>query len=47
MLASAVFVFAAAALLLALLWALQRRLIYLPFPSDVPPATTLLPGARR
>jgi fermentation-respiration switch protein FrsA (DUF1100 family) len=46
MLASAVFVFAAAALLLALLWALQRRLIYLPFPSDVPPATTLLPGAR-
>ena len=46
MVAAAVFVLAAAALLLALLWALQRRLIYLPFPADVPPAATLLPGAR-
>jgi alpha-beta hydrolase superfamily lysophospholipase len=46
MLAAAVFVLAAAALLLALLWALQRRLIYLPYPADVPPAATLLPGAR-
>ena len=46
MLAAAVFVLAAAALLLALLWALQRRLIYLPYPDDVPPAATLLPSAR-
>jgi fermentation-respiration switch protein FrsA (DUF1100 family) len=46
MLAAAVFVLAAAALLLALLWALQRRLIYLPFPADVPPAAMVLPGAR-
>jgi pimeloyl-ACP methyl ester carboxylesterase len=46
MLAAAVFVLAAAALLLVLLWALQRRLIYLPFPADVPPAATLLPAAR-
>jgi uncharacterized protein len=35
-----------ALLLLALLWALQRRLIYLPFPRDVPPAATVLGGAR-
>jgi pimeloyl-ACP methyl ester carboxylesterase len=46
MLAAAVFVLAAAALLLAVLWALQRRLIYLPFPADVPPAATLIPDAR-
>lgn len=46
MLAAAVFVLLAAALLLAALWALQRRLIYLPFPADVPPVATLLPGAR-
>jgi fermentation-respiration switch protein FrsA (DUF1100 family) len=46
MLAAAVFVLAAALLLLALLWALQRRLIYLPFPAEVPPAATVLPGAR-
>jgi fermentation-respiration switch protein FrsA (DUF1100 family) len=37
-----------AALLLAplgLLWAFQRRLIYLPSPGPVPPAATILPGA--
>src|SRR4029453_14090727 len=37
-----------AALLLApigLLWAFQRRLIYLPAPRAVPPATSVLPGA--
>jgi uncharacterized protein len=37
-----------AALLLAplgLLWAFQRRLIYLPSPGPVPPAATVLPGA--
>jgi fermentation-respiration switch protein FrsA (DUF1100 family) len=46
MLAAAVFVVGVAALLLALLWALQRRLIYVPFPADVPSAATALPGAR-
>jgi fermentation-respiration switch protein FrsA (DUF1100 family) len=46
MLAAGVFLLAAAALLLAALWALQRRLIYLPYPADVPPAATLLPSAR-
>jgi pimeloyl-ACP methyl ester carboxylesterase len=46
MLAAAIFVVAAAALLLAALWALQRRLIYLPFPADVPPAAAVLPTAR-
>ena len=45
MLAAGVFVVAAAALLLAALWALQRRLIYLPFPTHLPPLATLLPGA--
>ena len=37
-----------AALLLApigLLWAFQRRLIYLPAPRGVPSATSVLPGA--
>ncbi|HEY7622822.1 MAG TPA: alpha/beta hydrolase [Solirubrobacteraceae bacterium] len=46
MLAAALVVLGAAALLLALLWALQRRLIYLPFPADVPPVAAVLPGAR-
>ena len=46
MLAAVVIVLAVVALLLALLWALQRRLIYLPFPADVPPATAVLDGAR-
>ena len=39
-------VLALVALLLALLWTLQRRLIYLPFPRAVPPAARVLPGAR-
>jgi uncharacterized protein len=30
---------------LGLLWAFQRRLIYLPSPGPVPPAATVLPGA--
>ena len=30
---------------LGLLWAFQRRLIYLPSPGPVPPAASLLPGA--
>jgi fermentation-respiration switch protein FrsA (DUF1100 family) len=30
---------------LALLWAFQRRLIYLPAPRAVPPAASVLPGA--
>src|SRR5919201_874172 len=46
MLAAAVFVVAAAALLLAALWALQRRLIYLPYPAHVLPAAAVLPAAR-
>lgn len=46
MLAAALVVLGGAALLLALLWALQRRLIYLPFPADVPPVAAVLPGAR-
>lgn len=46
MLAAALFVLAAVLALLALLWALQRRLIYLPFPATMPPAATLLAGAR-
>jgi fermentation-respiration switch protein FrsA (DUF1100 family) len=45
-LAAALVVLGGAALLLALLWALQRRLIYLPFPADVPPVAAVLPGAR-
>jgi pimeloyl-ACP methyl ester carboxylesterase len=35
-----------AVLLLALVWALQRRLIYLPMDHDVPPARALLPTAQ-
>jgi fermentation-respiration switch protein FrsA (DUF1100 family) len=31
--------------LLALLWIFQRRLIYIPFDRNVPPARTVLPGA--
>ena len=30
---------------LGLLWAFQRRLIYLPSPGPVPPAASVLPGA--
>lgn len=33
-------------LLLGLLWVFQRRLIYLPDSAPVPPAATVLPGAR-
>jgi fermentation-respiration switch protein FrsA (DUF1100 family) len=46
MLAAVVVVLATAAVLLALLWAFQRRLIYLPFPADVPPVATVLAAAR-
>ena len=37
---------AVAVLPLALVWALQRRLIYLPSTTAVPPAAQVLPGAR-
>ena len=33
-------------ILLALLWGFQRRLIYLPSPSSVPPAAEVIDGAR-
>jgi uncharacterized protein len=46
MLGAVVVVLATAAVLLALLWAFQRRLIYLPFPADVPPVATVLAAAR-
>jgi uncharacterized protein len=46
MLGAVVVVLATAAVLLALLWAFQRRLIYLPFPDDVPPVATVLAAAR-
>jgi len=46
MLGAVIFVLAFAALVLALLWTLQRRLIYLPFPADVPPAVAVLANAR-
>jgi fermentation-respiration switch protein FrsA (DUF1100 family) len=35
----------AVAVVLALGWLLQRRLIYFPLPQDVPPVATTLPGA--
>jgi fermentation-respiration switch protein FrsA (DUF1100 family) len=46
MLGAVVVVLATLAMLLALLWAFQRRLIYLPFPADVPPVATVLAAAR-
>lgn len=46
MLGAVFVVLALVALLLALLWTLQRRLIYLPFPRAVPPVARVLPGAR-
>ena len=46
MLSALVFVVAVVALLLALLWAFQRRLIYLPLRTSVPPASVGLPAAR-
>jgi pimeloyl-ACP methyl ester carboxylesterase len=42
----ALVVLAVIAVLLGLLWVFQRRLIYLPDPSPVPPAARVLPGAR-
>jgi uncharacterized protein len=39
-------VVAAMGILLALLWGFQRRLIYLPSPSSVPPAAEVIDGAR-
>jgi fermentation-respiration switch protein FrsA (DUF1100 family) len=45
MLGAFVVVLAMVAVLLALLWAFQRRLIYLPFPADVPPVATVLAAA--
>ena len=46
MLGAVVVVLATVAVLLALLWAFQRRLIYLPFPDEVPPVATVLAAAR-
>ena len=46
MLGAVIFVLAFAALVLALLWTFQRRLIYLPFPAHVPPAGAVLAEAR-
>ncbi len=43
---AALVVLAVVLLLLGLLWLAQRRLIYLPGPGPVPPAATVLPGAR-
>jgi uncharacterized protein len=40
-----VVVVAVLAAVVGLLWAFQRRLIYLPSPGPVPPAATVLPGA--
>jgi uncharacterized protein len=40
-----VVVVALVAATVGLLWAFQRRLIYLPSPGPVPPAATVLPGA--
>jgi uncharacterized protein len=46
MLGAVVVVLATVAVLLALLWAFQRRLIYVPFPDEVPPVATVLAAAR-
>jgi fermentation-respiration switch protein FrsA (DUF1100 family) len=46
MLAAVLVVVAVAALLLGLIWTFQRRLIYLPFPTTVPSAASVLAGAR-
>jgi uncharacterized protein len=45
-LTAAVVVLALVATLIAALWAVQRRLVYLPDTSPVPPAAQVLPGAR-
>lgn len=34
-----------AALIVLLAWLLQRKMIYIPYPSTVPPAASVLPGA--
>jgi pimeloyl-ACP methyl ester carboxylesterase len=46
MLSAVVAMLGLAVAMLVLLWTLQRRLIYLPFPRDVPPAAAVLAGAR-
>lgn len=46
MIKAALSVLAVAAVLLALVWVFQRRLIYLPDPTPPPPAGAVLPGAR-
>jgi fermentation-respiration switch protein FrsA (DUF1100 family) len=46
MLGAVVVVIATVAVVLALLWAFQRRLVYLPFPAEVPPVAAALAGAR-
>jgi pimeloyl-ACP methyl ester carboxylesterase len=46
MLGAVVFVVAVVALLLALVWTLQRRLVYRPLPAAVPPVAAVLAGAR-
>jgi fermentation-respiration switch protein FrsA (DUF1100 family) len=38
-------VVAVAALLLGLIWTFQRRLVYFPFPTTVPPVASMLAGA--
>lgn len=42
----AVVLIALVGVMLAVLWAFQRRLIYLPSPGDVPPADEVIDGAR-
>jgi uncharacterized protein len=37
---------AAAAVIVLLVWVFQRKLIYIPFVREVPPAAAVLPGAR-
>lgn len=37
---------AVAAIVVILAWVFQRKLIYIPYPSTVPPSNTVLPGSR-
>jgi uncharacterized protein len=46
MLGAVVVVLGTVAVLLAVLWGFQRRLIYLPFPAEVPPVAAVLAAAR-
>ena len=46
LLVAVVVLLAVAATVTGAFWALQRKLIYLPDPAPVPPAATVLPGAR-